>query len=311
MAGNRKYRNGRLTATDRITILYILLTTLLLVTGTGRLEHPAMHYLMRAVMIAFIGLVVYLEQEYEGRVTQALHALYPVLFLAYFFPETDYLNSLFMDTLDPAIIRLETGLFGFMPSVAFSACCPQPWVSEVMHAGYFSFYPIILFFAIYYYVKRPELFSRRMFVFFFAFYLFYLIFDFFPSSGPQYFLPPPANEVPPGYYITGLMNRILAVGDRPTGAFPSSHIGMTWLIMYFFYRDNRKLFYYWLLPAGVLTFATVYIKAHYAVDVLGGFLMVPFFVWAGRRAYQLMRREEVLPEKEKAVAGSSVAPPLI
>ncbi len=310
MAGEKKYRNGRLTATDRITILYIVFTTFLLLAGIGRLEHVGPHFLMRAMMIAFIGVIIFLEQEYEGGWTRMLHAMYPLLFLGYFFPETDYLNDLFMEVLDPAIIRMELAVFGSMPSMTFSVCCPQPWFSEMMHAGYFSFYLIILFYAVYYFVKRPELFSQRMFGFFFAFYVFYLIFDLFPSSGPQYFFTPPANEVPQGYVITDLMNRILAVGDRPTGAFPSSHIGMTWLIMYFFFRDARRLFYLWLLPALILTFATVYIKAHYAVDVIGGFLMVPLLVWVGNKVWLLVRREEIVTEK-KSVPESPVAPPLI
>jgi membrane-associated phospholipid phosphatase len=310
MTASRRYKNGRLTATDRITILYIVFTTLLLLAGIGRLEHSGPHFLMRAMMVAFIGIIIFLEQEYEGRWTRILHAMYPLLFLAYFFPETDYLNDLFMDVLDPAIIRLEMALFGSMPSMTFSACCPQPWFSEMMHAGYFSFYLIILFFAVYYFVKRPELFPRRMFGFFFAFYVFYLIFALFPSAGPQYFFAPPANEVPQGYLITDLMNRILLFGDRPTGAFPSSHIGMTWLIMYFFFRDRRRLFYYWLLPALILTLATVYIKAHYAVDVLGGFLMVPLLVWTGERAWQLLRREEIV-SGDAGVADSPAVPPVI
>jgi membrane-associated phospholipid phosphatase len=310
MAGEKKYRNGRLTATDKITLLYIIITSFLLIAGISRLEHPGPHFLMRAMMVAFIGIILFLEQEYEGKWTRMLHALYPLLFLGYFFPETDYLNDLFLDVLDPAIIRMEMAVFGFMPSLAFSDCCPQPWFSEMMHAGYFSFYLIILFFAVYYFVKRPELFPRRMFGFFFAFYVFYLIFDLFPSAGPQYFFSPPANAVPPGYFITDLMNRILLFGDRPTGAFPSSHIGMTWLIMYFFFRDARRLFYLWLLPALILTFATVYIKAHYAVDVIGGFLMVPLLVWTGNKVWLLVRRQEIVAEKE-SVPESPVVPPMI
>ena len=308
MAGYRKYTNGRLTGTDKLTLLYITLTTLLLLAGIGRLEQTGSHFLMRVVMIAFIGVVLYLEQEYEGRWAQALHALYPLLFLMYFFPETDYLNDLFMDVLDPAIIHLETAVFGFMPSVAFSACCPQPWVSEIMHTGYFSFYLIIFFFAVYYYVKRPDLFPQRVFLFFFSFYVFYLIFDLFPSEGPQYFLAGSVPEVPRGYFMTRLMNDILLAGDRPTGAFPSSHIGMTWLIMYFFFHDRRRLFYYWLAPAVVLTLATVYIRAHYAMDVLGGFVMVPLLIWTGQKAWQRFRRQAIVPAGE-TVPESPVAPP--
>ena len=304
-----KYLNGRLTATDKITLAYLLLTTLWLVAGTGRLEQTGSHYLMRVFMIVFIGMVLYLEHRYDNRWTRILHAFYPLLFLAYFFPETDYLNDLFMDPLDPALIRLELSVFGFMPSMVFSACCPQPWFSEIMHAGYFSFYCLILFFAVHYFMKRPELFRQRMFQFFFAFYVFYLIFDLFPSEGPQYFLAGTVPEVPRGYLITRMMNGILAVGDRPTGAFPSSHIGMTWLILYFFFRDHRRLFYYWLVPALVLTLSTVYIRAHYAVDVLGGFLILPLQIWAGKKVWQGVRERQAATAEEH-VRESPLVPPL-
>jgi membrane-associated phospholipid phosphatase len=81
------------------------------------------------------------------------------------------------------------------------------------------------------------------------------------------------------------MKVIIELGDRPTGAFPSSHVGITWIAMSFFYKDSRKTFLIWLIPATVLTFSTVYIKAHYALDVAGGFLMVPLFIWLGNTLY--------------------------
>ncbi len=299
-----------LSATDRVTLGYILLTTLLLVAGTSRLEQPASHYLVRAGMVTLILVVAYLDRETSSRWARFVHAFYPLLFLGYFFPETDYFNNLFFQAFDPQLIRLELALFGTMPSVAFSRCCPWPWFSEVMHAAYFSFYVIILFFMFRYYYRHHRLFAYRTFQFFTAFYLFYLIFSLFPSEGPQYYLMPPDNVVPHGYVMTELMNRILVLGDRPTGAFPSSHIGMTWLLMYFFYRDDRRAFYGWLLPALLLTLATVYIKAHYAVDVIGGFLMVPLLIWVGQTLYPLLASETSLPEGE-VVPESPVVPPML
>ncbi len=308
MAANGKNHSPLLTATDRITLGYILFTTLLLLAGGGRLEHPGSHYLVRAGMITLVMAVAWLDKETESRWARFLHAFYPLLFLGYFFPETDYLNDLFQPSLDPAIIRLEMILFGTMPSLTFSSCCPWPWFSELMHTAYFSFYVIILFFALRYFFRHPRLFRYRMFQFFLAFYSFYVIFSFFPSEGPQYFLMPPDNVVPHGYVMTELMNRILEMGDRPTGAFPSSHIGMTWLIMYFFFRDDRRAFYGWLVPALLLTLATVYIKAHYAVDVLGGFMMVPLLAWLGQVLYPLLEQETATGTE--LVAEPPVVPPV-
>ncbi len=287
MAGKETKISAKLTSLDWITILYILLSGLILVAGTGRLEHTGVHYLVRGVMLVLIWLIIRLEYKFPRQWTRALHQLYPLLFLSWFFPETDFLNNIFMDNLDPLIIHIEMAVFGFMPSMAFDNCCPQPWFSELMHLGYFSFYLILTFFAIYYYTKLPALFNRRVFVFFQSFYILYLIFALFPSAGPHYVLHPDESSVPGGYLFTHLMNTILFYGDRPTGAFPSSHIAMTWLVMYFFFKDQKKLFYGWLLPAVLLTFSTVYLKEHYVVDVIGGLLIFPLLNWSGNRIYSL------------------------
>ncbi len=289
MTGNLSLKRFRLDLVDRITILYILLTALLLVTGTGIYENVATHYMVRAGMLLFILLMASIAKRYPGKLTNTLHYLYPLIFISYFFKETDYLNNLFMDDLDPVIISFEKSFFGFMPSEAFSGCCPQVWFSELMHLGYFSFYLLMLFFIVYYAIKLPSLAAKRIFVFYQSFYLFYLIFIFFPSAGPQYFLPGSETVVPGGYFFTDIMNKILFYGDGSTGAFPSSHVGMTWLMMYFLFRDSRKMFFLWLIPAILLTFSTVYIKAHYAVDVIAGIIIVPGLIVLGKSVYGYFR----------------------
>jgi len=267
-----------------------------------------MHYFARLAMFILIWLFIRLEKEFPGRLTRFLHIFYPLFFLSYFFPETDYINNIFFNNFDPQIIRLETAVIGFLPSVVFFKCCPRPWFNELMHLGYFSFYLIIIFFTVYYYVKYPILFTKRFFFFLHSFYIFYLIFMLFPTEGPRYTLASPGNDVPPAYFITHLVQKLQAYGDRPTGAFPSSHIGMTWLIMYFFFRDNRKFFYGWLPLSVILTFSTVYIKAHYALDVMGGLMMVPVLLWAGQKSYGLFFSGKSVPVEETVVTDSTNIP---
>ncbi len=304
MADNKHKFLFRFRPVDRITILYIFLTASLLLFGTGSYENVTGHYLVRAGMLLFIWMILRLEEEFPGRLTRTVHQLYPLLFLTYFFPETAYLGDLFSHHLDPGIVRAEISVLGFLPSEAFSRCCSQPWFSELMHFGYFSFYLIITFFVVYYYAKLPHLAGKEIFIFLFSFYTFYLIFIFFPSEGPQYYLPAGKESMPDGYLFTHIMQKILLYGDKPTGAFPSSHIGMTWLMMYFFFKDKRKVFYWWLIPAILLTFSTVYIKAHYALDVMAGFLTVPVFAWSGNKVYDWFFATYTVPEEEPAMAKS-------
>ena len=61
-------------------------------------------------------------------------------------------------------------------------------------------------------------------------------------------------------------------GECPTAAFPSSHVGIATILMLIQWRNKNRLDFCLLIPFYVfLCGATVYIRAHYLVDVLGGF----------------------------------------
>ncbi|NPA35667.1 MAG: phosphatase PAP2 family protein [Chlorobi bacterium] len=267
--------------TDRITILYIIVSGIMLFFGNRNTDEILLHLFIRLFIFFLIYLTAKNCNKHEWKVLKLIHRFYPLLLLSFFFPETYYLNNIFDYNLDPFLLKYEIAIFGFSPAETFSSCCPWPWFSEAMHIGYFSFYPLIASYMYYYYYKRYELAENRVFLLFFSFYVFYLIFILFPSEGPQYFIKSTSAETPDGYLFTNFMKMILKYGDRPTGAFPSSHIGITWIIMYFFFKDSPGLFRAWLIPALLLTFSTVYIKAHYAIDVLGGLMMVPLLITTG------------------------------
>jgi membrane-associated phospholipid phosphatase len=62
-------------------------------------------------------------------------------------------------------------------------------------------------------------------------------------------------------------------GERPTAAFPSSHVGITTILMFLAWKARCKPLFWGMMPFYVLMcFATVYIQAHYAIDVIGGWI---------------------------------------
>jgi membrane-associated phospholipid phosphatase len=76
-------------------------------------------------------------------------------------------------------------------------------------------------------------------------------------------------------------------GERPTAAFPSSHVGITTVVLWLAHEARSRRLLYSMLPLGVLMFfATFYIQAHYAIDAIAGLvvgtLMYFFFRWAYR-----------------------------
>ena len=75
------------------------------------------------------------------------------------------------------------------------------------------------------------------------------------------------------------------MGERPAAAFPSSHVGIACILLYLASKFSRELLK-WFIPIGtLLVLSTIYIKAHYVIDVIGGFLSVPIIYWISSQAY--------------------------
>jgi membrane-associated phospholipid phosphatase len=69
------------------------------------------------------------------------------------------------------------------------------------------------------------------------------------------------------------------MAERPTAAFPSSHVGIICIIWILSFRYAPTLLKI-IIPIGILLFlSTVYIKAHYLIDVFGGIISAPIFYW--------------------------------
>ena len=76
------------------------------------------------------------------------------------------------------------------------------------------------------------------------------------------------------------------MGETPTGAFPSSHVGISWIILIIASKTYKKLLIVIYPFALLICFSTVYIKAHYLVDVIAGFISAPFLYCAGLKIYE-------------------------
>jgi len=84
-----------------------------------------------------------------------------------------------------------------------------------------------------------------------------------------------------------LVEAAQASGERPTAAFPSSHVGMSTILMILAGKANRRLmwgmFPFYLLLCG----ATVYIQAHYLIDSIAGFFSAFLVYWLSSTLYQV------------------------
>lgn len=234
---------------------------------------------------------------------------YLLAMLGTWYPDTYAINSQF-SSLDHVFASLEQQLFGFQPSLLFSQAYSSRVVSELMYMGYFSYY---LFFVVtlgIVFVKQFRNVERVAFMIFAGFYLCYVIYLLMPVTGPQYYyLAVGMDEIAHGnfpdvgHYFRDHMEALTSpgwsggvfynlvqcahqAGERPTAAFPSSHVAIAMLVMLI---TTKLRMWRWLIilaiPFIFLCLSTVYIYAHYAIDAIAGLIFgtLLFFLLGGRQ----------------------------
>lgn len=276
------------------TLAYTLLTLLLLLFHWQQIHTPWLLLEGRAFVLVGMALLWLIYVARPNRYSLLLRYLFPLTLLGYWYPDT-YEFCQLLPNLDHLFAQADLTLFGTQPSIAFSQWLPQKLWSELFHMGYFAYYPLILITLLAPLVQRKnELFGRTAFVVLASFFLYYTIYLFLPVAGPQYYFQAVGFDViesahfpqlfdyfrshtelapspgPEGFFRS-LVESTQQSGERPTAAFPSSHVGMSTVLLLLL-RHNRQR---WLL-LGMLPFyfflccATVYIQAHYLIDVMGG-----------------------------------------
>lgn len=275
-----------LNAIDLVTFTYLLITGAFILWNYQELHQPGLHLLMRLGIFSFVALLIFVQQKKNHKWIEFIHWLYPIILLAYLFKETAYLNHIFYHHyLDGWLIAAEKELFGYLPSIVFSKNFHETWFSELMNFGYFSYYFMTVGIAMLFLLRYPEETERVIFIMLTSFFTYYLFFIFFPTEGPVYFLQAPLNEQIHSGVFSHLVNLADKIGDGRTGAFPSSHVGMAVIYVILTFRRFPKLFGLITFLTILICFATVYIKAHYFLDALGGLVSAPLIYMTSNWLY--------------------------
>ncbi|MEN8137270.1 MAG: phosphatase PAP2 family protein [Bacteroidota bacterium] len=281
----------KLNIVDYSTISYLIITTLLIFSFFDEIKNPGSHLMIRVGFFSVLLLSAALRDYYRDRNFNILLNLIPLAFLGYFYNETADFNHLFFENLDPYIAQIEFNIFSVQPSVVFSEILPNLWFSELMNFGYFSYYLIIFSTPVLFYFKKPELFTKVLFLILSSFYLFYFFFIIIPVVGPQFYFEGAVGEFTPQGPFGHLIKFIQEVGEVPTGAFPSSHVGISLILGYLIFKHLRQYFTSFLLLISILTISTIYIKAHYLLDVIAAFLITPLFYYISNKLYISLHKQ--------------------
>lgn len=303
------FPHRRLYGVELVNLLYGLFTLLLIVFFINRINTPWPLALERIGVMGGVCFFYGLNQLFPNKATRLLRYIYPVTLLAYWYPDTYNFCQLFPN-LDHVFAYADEWMFGYQPAIHFARVCSGIWWSEAFNLGYFSYYIMIAMAVLLPLFTKAERFPRTAFVMMTCFIFYYIIYLFLPVVGPQFYFPAigfnladaghfpqlgdyfryhaelPANYGPEGPFRF-LVEAMQGNGERPTAAFPSSHVGMSTVIMMLLWPLSRRVTYV-LLPFYVLLCgATVYIEAHYFVDVIGGLVSAILFYLIAERLWLL------------------------
>lgn len=270
---------------DILTIAYALVTGIILLFASLKLDNVQTRILIRIAIIGlilFIGLILNDKKSPLARIIRNFYFL-PLLF--YFISEGDYINNVFFPDLDRYIANFELTLFSEHPGVVLTNIFNFRWFSELMSLVYLLYYLLFIYFFIRVYIKNNEQFEYVSFVVSMIFYMLFIIFMLCPVTGPQFYLIPPENQIPAGYHIRDVAHWIFLKFDQPAFTFPSMSAVMMCVISYLTYR-NLKPFFKFMLPLAILVcIASIYLKLHFAIDVIAGLLAFPALYWMSSRTY--------------------------
>lgn len=285
-----------LMALEWVMLGYMAITIITMLFTYTKLVNPeAMLWGRLRVLVMTIALwAVY--RMIPCRITKMVRIIAQMGLLAWWYPDTYEINRMFPN-LDHIFAGWEQDLFGCQPALLFAKALPWAAVSELMSMGYFMYYPMIALVSFYYFFCRYYEAERAAFVMLASFFIYYLVYIYVPVAGPTFYFDAvgiseitkgifPAlgdyfnshtNCLPTPGYTDGIFYQLVEdaknAGERPTAAFPSSHVGVSTICMLLvWHAGNRKMLYVMLPFYIFLCLATVYIQAHYLIDAIAGFI---------------------------------------
>lgn len=161
----------------------------------------------------------------------------------------------------------------------------RPWLTELLSGCY-------LFYFLYLVVVVGDYFSKELAVakrfcagFAFVYAAGFFGYSFVPALGPWKAMAGQFHVPLDGWWLTGLNTAIVSWGSNGVDVFPSLHCALSLYFLLFDRKFRGWRFKAFLLPCIGLWFSTVYLRYHYFVDVVCGFVLGTIGFWVASWRY--------------------------
>jgi membrane-associated phospholipid phosphatase len=264
----------RLLPVDWVVAAYNLIFAIIWLTQVGRVWFASLLAAAHLAGLVLLWLLTRAPENLSGPVS-TIREIYPLLFLAVFWPELDILRPvLALQSGDAPIAALDLFVFRVALHAIWLPNMSAVWFSELMYLSYECYYllvflpPIVLLFQ-----KRHSALRDTTFRLVLVYSICFVTYAVFPVDGPHFLQEPYQGPHTSGFFY-GINQMLQASGDSLGCSFPSSHVAAAVSAAYvgwmYFPRWVAVLM---SLEALGVTLSTTYTQNHYAIDSLAGLVL--------------------------------------
>ena len=222
------------------------------------------------------------------RIIAAFFPLVPILGI---YDSLRFIPELNPGDRDDLLISIDRAVLGGDPSLWLERIS-TPWLTELLQVAYLVYYtlPIILLGILYRRQpcvakeagqtrERGRAFDLCVVALLLSHYFAFTGYMAVPALGPRFALASMYRTDLTGLLATEPIRHFLdALEGIKRDAFPSGHVSAAVLSLHYMFRFTRRLAWCALPAVSLMTFATLYLRYHYAADILAGGLLATLCV---------------------------------
>ncbi|MBN1633718.1 MAG: phosphatase PAP2 family protein [Ignavibacteria bacterium] len=293
---------------DILNQIFLLIITVIIIINNDKIS-GWFYYVVINVLLSVFTICIVLKYEklefsdkYYSRFLKILRYWYPLIMIFFYFKEIYVIMIKVSDFLyDDLLISIDYMIFNSNPTQELFGIS-NPFLTEFLQIIYNLFYlmPVIYGLELYLWHRYRE-FKFATFLILLGFYLSFFGYLILPAIGPRFTLHNFAdlNLEMPGVFLTEMLRDIINFGESiypknipnpetiaQRDAFPSGHTIILLLITYLSAKFKSNSFYFYLPFSVIMVFATVYLRYHYVIDIIAGFVIALISVFIAKRVYK-------------------------
>ncbi|MEO8597394.1 MAG: phosphatase PAP2 family protein [Candidatus Solibacter sp.] len=274
----------RFWAVDKVILAYFACAAIVILGWWSKLPFAAA--LLAANLIA--GAVLVYEVKRPNPTSWAFRHWYALPYVASCYKEMAlFIPAIRSTDADQGLANLDYRIWGANPTVWLERI-HSPVLTEFLQIAYTLFVPAVLYVA-YELWRRGQFKEFQYYAFlialgFLASYVGYLL---VPARGPRFLLKHLQHFPLQGLWLfQGMQSALDRLESAHYDCFPSGHTELTILAWWGSRMLSKRWFWLYFAYTPCIIFATVYLRYHYTVDLLGGIATAAFLIWTAPKLYQ-------------------------